>query len=484
MSSNNEGPSTASPLEEVCDDSRAAEVVGDDKREEEKSKYPPMPCSNTGDCRPAWLCSPIQVLSKLYPVPAGVTIIPISQGGRFGTPSDVVSSPGVNDSSTCGRSDDGMKKDPTEPNKDCPMMKPRCPANGNGWNIFAYFCGGSTKEEEPKEILEAVPTVVELESSLESPPTEDAGGDNCQEAVEEVPQVEGAGPTEDDSEVPEFKPAEDFFKDCEPKPIEDPQAFLNQKCGCSLCKKFESEEPLNFDFLPEADDRHVTVRAKELMEECCSCPNCTTLPLCDEDGEPIPVRCPNVTCGECGYVRGENLDCCLMCRFAVAMKEEGEYMRNTLVPCDCEEEEVAKKCAPEVDPDTVPFEWANGKPVYEGGMSIVRAQRYLWQNGLCDGEGFRALAIEGQRVYTPEEEAECTCEEHMKKLKYQGGMTLEERQEWLWIKNKFPSPPEPSEEELQALEAPPGECPEWFLTLTRPNQYNRPRGQRNVEGWR
>jgi len=45
-----------------------------------------------------------------------------------------------------------------------------------------------------------------------------------------------------------------------------------------------------------------------------------------------------------------------------------------------------------------------------------------------------------------EAEEECTCEEHMKRLKYRGGMSLEEAQKWLWI-NKVTQGQESSTEE-------------------------------------
>lgn len=64
------------------------------------------------------------------------------------------------------------------------------------------------------------------------------------------------------------------------------------------------------------------------------------------------------------------------------------------------------------------------------------------------------MAIEGQSVREVSAEDECTCEEHMKRLKYRGGMSLEEAEEWLWIKNKFPPQVEgsPGDEPLEAIE--------------------------------
>lgn len=65
------------------------------------------------------------------------------------------------------------------------------------------------------------------------------------------------------------------------------------------------------------------------------------------------------------------------------MKEEKEYMRKVLCPSPCPADaDAIDDCAPEVNPDDAEFEWALGKPKYEGGMSLRRLQKFLWEQSV------------------------------------------------------------------------------------------------------
>jgi len=119
---------------------------------------PPIPCFDTRDCKPAWLCSPPPITTKTYPAPEGVEIVPISKGGRFGTQSDAKKGGGK--CSACGRADECDKKSakpkgPNVKNKECPMMKPRCPGkepekkeSGFFAKLTSLFGGGKEAGDE------------------------------------------------------------------------------------------------------------------------------------------------------------------------------------------------------------------------------------------------------------------------------------------------------------------------------------------------
>jgi len=89
----------------------------EDKCSDGKRKCPPMPTTDCSNCKPAWLsCPPNR--SKMYPVPAGACVEPISVGGRSGSKTD-----------SCGKCGEKKESKEAKPkvSANCPMMRPKCP---------------------------------------------------------------------------------------------------------------------------------------------------------------------------------------------------------------------------------------------------------------------------------------------------------------------------------------------------------------------
>ncbi|XP_035706213.1 uncharacterized protein LOC110846586 isoform X2 [Folsomia candida] len=99
-----------------------------DCKDEKKNKCPPMPTTDCSDCKPKWIeCSPNA--TKMYPVPQGVQILPISVGGRNPT------------GGSCGKCGQDKPAGKPKVSANCPMMKPKCPglakAEDNSPGLFA-----------------------------------------------------------------------------------------------------------------------------------------------------------------------------------------------------------------------------------------------------------------------------------------------------------------------------------------------------------
>jgi len=106
---------SAADTKKDCDKSKCSGGGG-------KVSCPPMPPTDCGNCRPAWMSCPPSITVKTYTAPENDRILPLSAGGRNG------GGCGSEDSSKCG-SCGTEKPPPAKPriSAKCPMNKAACP---------------------------------------------------------------------------------------------------------------------------------------------------------------------------------------------------------------------------------------------------------------------------------------------------------------------------------------------------------------------
>jgi len=188
----------------------------------------------------------------------------------------------------------------------------------------------------------------------------------------------------------------------------------------------------------------VQVPNKSFLDSICKCRSCVE----GRGQEEVVPQTFKPSCGRCGENKGEN-DNCPLCRFVSSMRNTSCPTKETEVVADEGEDCDCPSCA-ETDPcnsDVFDLK-TDGKPIYEGGMCLQRAQFFMWKatNGTptfrdlaYEGDVYKGFGVPGEGGEDGEMEMECTCEEHMKMVeakKYHGGMELSNAQAFLWARTE------------------------------------------------